>query len=53
MIHIDRIPPSTVPPLAVPVIRGYPFRCFKSIGLELDICQTKLLNHFFSFQLKV
>ena len=34
-------------------IRGYPFRGFKSIGLELDICQTKLLNQFFSFQLKV
>ena len=34
-------------------IRGYPFRGFKSIGLELDICQTKLLNQFFSFLLKV
>ena len=35
------------------VIRGYPFRGFKSIGLKLDICQTKLLNQFVSFQLKV
>ena len=35
------------------LVRGYPFRGFKGIGLELDICQTKLLNHFFSFQLKV
>ena len=34
-------------------VRGYPFRGFKSIGLELDICQTMLLNQFFSFQLKV
>ena len=31
------------------IVRGYPFRGFKSIELELDICQTKLLNQFFSF----
>ena len=41
------------PILERPEARGYPFRGFKSIGLELDICQTKLLNEFFSFQLKV
>ena len=34
-------------------ILGYPFRGFKRIGLELDIYQTKLLNQFFSFQLKI
>ena len=31
------------------IVRGYPFRGFKSIGLELNICQTKWLNQFFLF----
>ena len=32
-------------------IKGYPFRCFKNMRLQFGICQTKLWNQFFSFQL--
>ena len=34
-------------PITTKQVKGYPFRSFKSMRLEFDICQTKLRNQFF------
>ena len=34
------------------IIKGYPFRGFKRLELEFDICESKLWNQFFPFSWK-
>ena len=33
-------------------VKGYPFRGFKSMGMEFDIYQVKLWNQFFFFSVE-